>query len=200
MKINNIDIILASGSPRRHELMEGMRIPFRLADKYGVDEIYPAVLNPHDVPEFLAKLKSESYPFQLKDNQILITADTVVIHKGRVIGKPKDREEAIATLHSLSGSKHEVITGIMIRNHLNALQFSDVSKVFFSTLIQEDIEYYVDTYHPFDKAGAYGIQEWIGYIGIERIEGSFYNVMGLPTHRLYAALTDFVKTNYPDNQ
>lgn len=195
------DIILASGSPRRRELMAGMGIPFRVAEAYGVEEVYPDTLGVHDVPLFLAGLKSEAYPKPLTDNQILITADTVVIHDGQVIGKPKDREEAMHTLARLSGSGHEVVTGVIIRNHRTSVAISETARVWFGPLTAEEIEYYVDTYRPYDKAGAYGIQEWIGYVGIERIEGSFYNVMGLPTRLLYRSLIDFVnKQQHTDNQ
>lgn len=194
MEFNNIEIILASGSPRRRELMEGMGIPFRLAAPYAVDEVYPPNLNPYEVPEFLSSKKSFAYPNSLSKREILITADTVVIHNGRVIGKPKDRDEAIATLGMLSGSTHEVVTGVSLRNKLILNHFSDTSTVTFDVLTPEDIIYYIDNYRPFDKAGGYGIQEWIGYIGIERIEGSFYNVMGLPTAKLYRELTKFIET------
>lgn len=200
MLFNDLDIILASGSPRRRELLAGMEIPFRVAEPYSVDEAYPDDLEPCEVPEYLAKLKSELYPNPLKNNQILITADTVVILNGQVIGKPKDREEAIRTLTALAGKTHEVTTGIMLRNHQANKILSETARVTFGPLNREEIEFYVDNFRPYDKAGAYGIQEWIGYIGIERIEGSFYNVMGLPTRLLYTALTDFIKTQYTDNQ
>lgn len=197
---DNIEIILASGSPRRRELMEGMGIPFRVAESYAIDEVYPADLPPHEVPLFLAELKSKAYPTALGDNQILITADTVVVHDARVIGKPRDREEAVGILNMLTGSTHEVTTGVMIRNRSAQKALSDTAKVTFGTLTPEDIGFYVDHFRPYDKAGSYGIQEWIGYIGIERIEGSFYNVMGLPTHLLYTGLIEFIKTQYTDNQ
>lgn len=197
---DNIEIILASGSPRRRELMEGMGIPFRVAESYAIDEVYPADLPPHEVPLFLAELKSKAYPTALGDNQILITADTVVVHDARVIGKPRDREEAVGILNMLTGSTHEVTTGVMIRNRSAQKALSDTAKVTFGTLTSEEIGFYVDHFRPYDKAGSYGIQEWIGYIGIERIEGSFYNVIGLPTHLLYTGLIEFIKTQYTDNQ
>lgn len=197
---DNIEIILASGSPRRRELMMGMGIPFRVAESYSIDEVYPADLPPHEVPLFLAELKSKAYPTALADNQILITADTVVVHDAHVIGKPKDREEAIEILSTLSGSIHKVTTGVVIRNRSAQKALSDTAKVTFGTLTSEEIGFYVDHFRPYDKAGSYGIQEWIGYIGIERIEGSFYNVMGLPTRLLYTGLNEFIKTQYTDNQ
>lgn len=196
----HIEIILASGSPRRRELLAGMGIPFRVAEAYPVDEIYPPDTEPHEVPLYLAELKSRAYPEELSDNQILITADTVVIHGGRVIGKPKDRSDAIRILTSLSGSTHEVTTGIMIRNRLAHKCLSETTRVTFGILSRGEIEFYVDNFRPYDKAGAYGIQEWIGYTGIERIEGSFYNVMGLPTRLLYTGLKDFMETQYTDNR
>lgn len=200
MLFNDLDIILASGSPRRRELLTGMEIPFRVAEPYGVDEVYPDNLSPHEVPAYLARLKSEAYPKRLEDRQILITADTVVILGQEVIGKPKDREQAIRTLTALAGKTHQVTTGIMLRNHKTSKTLSETAQVTFGSLCREEIEFYVDNFRPYDKAGAYGIQEWIGYVGIERIEGSFYNVMGLPTRLLYTALTDFIKTQYTDNQ
>lgn len=197
---DNMEIILASGSPRRRELMVGMGLPFRVAESYSIDEVYPADLPSHEVPLFLAELKSKAYPTALADNQILITADTVVVHDAHVIGKPKDREEAIEILSTLSGSTHEVTTGVVIRNRLVQKSLSETAKVTFGNLTLEEIGFYVDHFRPYDKAGSYGIQEWIGYIGIERIEGSFYNVMGLPTRLLYTGLIEFIKTQYTDNQ
>lgn len=193
---DNIEIILASGSPRRRELLAWMGIPFRVAEPYSVDEVYPADLAPHDVPVYLAETKCNAFPNPLNDNQILITADTVVILGQKVIGKPKDREEAVTILNILSGSAHEVTTGVVIRNRQAQQSFSETTSVRFGTLTPEEIDFYVDRFRPYDKAGAYGIQEWIGYVGIERIEGSFYNVMGLPTRPLYTHLTDFIQTHY----
>lgn len=189
----NIEIILASGSPRRRELLAEMGIPFRVAEAYPVEERYPESLMPHDVPVYLAELKSMAYPNALTDNQILITADTVVIHGGRVIGKPEGREKAIETLGFLSGAAHEVVSGIVIRNNRTERKLSETTRVVFGRLTPAEIEYYVDRFRPYDKAGAYGIQEWIGCVGIERIEGSFYNVMGLPTRLLYTELLDFIR-------
>lgn len=173
-----------------------MGISFRVAEAYSVDEVWPADLEAVDVPLYLAGLKSAAYPNELTDNQILITADTVVIHGGRVIGKPRGREEAIETLSLLSGSTHEVVTGVVIRNDRAERQLAETARVTFGVLSLEEVEYYVDRFQPYDKAGAYGIQEWIGYVGIERIEGSFYNVMGLPTRLVYTELNDFIKSQY----
>ena len=145
-----------------------------------------------EVAEYLSSLKSEAYPEPLGANDILLTADTVVIACNRILGKPADRAEAIEMITMLSGRDHEVVTGVTLRLAECVKSFSVVSKVRFRALLQEEIEYYVDTYRPFDKAGSYGIQEWIGYVGIEGIEGSFYNVMGLPVQRLYSELNDFI--------
>jgi septum formation protein len=145
-----------------------------------------------EVAEYLSSLKSEAYPEPLGANDILLTADTVVIACNRILGKPADRAEAIEVITMLSGRDHEVVTGVTLRSPECVKSFSVVSKVQFRALAQEEIEYYVDTYRPYDKAGSYGIQEWIGYVGIEGIEGSFYNVMGLPVQRLYCELNDFI--------
>lgn len=191
-----VELILASQSPRRSQLIEGANIPFQLADNYSVDEVYPLDIPSNMVPLYLAELKSNAYPNALNDNQILITADTIVILDGRVLGKPVGRDDAIAMLESLSGNMHEVVTGVMMRNNQITSSFSSLSRVFFRQLTREEIVYYVDNFRPFDKAGAYGIQEWIGYVGIEKIEGSFYNVMGLPIQKLYIELTKFITVNY----
>lgn len=192
-KLKNKEIILASASPRRQELLKGMDIPYRLADRYEVDEVYPEETAPSDVSRYLAELKAKNYPAPLKEHQILITADTVVILDGEVLGKPRDRAEALEMIGKLSGKRHEVITGVTLRDTKGLKSFSCSSLIDFRTLETEEIVYYTDRYKPFDKAGSYGIQEWIGYIGIDRIEGSFYNVMGLPTRRLYTELTEFIQ-------
>ena len=145
-----------------------------------------------EVAEYLSRLKSEAYPAPLADGDILLTADTVVVAGSEVLGKPVDRADAIAIINKLSGREHEVITGVTLRSAVRTKSFSSRSVVRFRALSQEEIEYYVDTYSPMDKAGAYGIQEWIGYVGIEGIEGSFYNVMGLPIQRVYCELNEFV--------
>ena len=185
-------IILASNSPRRQQLLKDAGIDYELAVGYDVEEVYPDTLSVEDIPAYLSELKSSAYPYELKDNDILITADTVVCLLGKIIGKPTDREDAISILRRLSGNRHTVVTGVTLRTATYQKTFSVHSDVFFRKLTAEEIEYYVDTYRPFDKAGAYGIQEWIGYVGIERIEGSFYNVMGLPIQQLYLKLGDFI--------
>lgn len=191
-KIVGRRLILASRSPRRQELLSGTGLPFVQADDYQVEEIYPCNIASEQVPEFLARLKSESYPQPLAKGDILITADTVVILDGRVLGKPSSREDAIEMLSNLSGARHSVVTGVMIRSAECSELFSSTSHVWFRALSLDEIEYYVDTYRPMDKAGSYGIQEWIGYVAIERIEGSFYNVMGLPVQLLYTKLAQFL--------
>ena len=185
-------LLLASQSPRRRELIEGSGIPFTLTEKYSCEECYPTTLASEEVPSFLSRLKSEASPYPLAANDILLTADTVVILDDEVLGKPKDRADALSILGRLAGNRHRVVTGVTLRTTQRSKTFSAVSDVWFRALSEEEIAYYVDTYRPYDKAGAYGIQEWIGYVGIERIDGSFYNVMGLPIQRLYVELEKFI--------
>lgn len=184
-------LILASQSPRRRELLAGTGLEFQLAERFECDESYPA-MPLTDVAEYLSRKKSDAYPVELAEADVLLTADTVVIACGEILGKPHSREEAIEMLQKLSGSTHEVVTGVTLRTRRLYRSFSSVSKVRFRPLSREEIEYYVDNYHPMDKAGSYGIQEWIGYVGIEHIDGSFYNVMGLPIQRLYCELDRFI--------
>jgi septum formation protein len=191
-KLKNYRLILASQSPRRRQLLSDAGIEFTLADRFECDETFPQDMPAEDVAEYLSRLKSEAYPEPLAEGDILLTADTVVIANNRVLGKPSDRAEAIEMISLLSGCDHEVITGCTLRTATRQRSFSVRSKVHFRALDREEIEYYVDCYRPFDKAGAYGIQEWIGYVGIEGIEGSFYNVMGLPVQRLYSILKEFI--------
>ena len=191
-KLKNYRLILASQSPRRRQLLSDAGIEFTLADRFECDETFPQDMPAEDVAEYLSRLKSDAYPEPLAEGDILLTADTVVIADNRVLGKPSDRAEAIEMISLLSGCDHEVITGCTLRTATRQRSFSVRSKVHFRALDREEIEYYVDCYRPFDKAGAYGIQEWIGYVGIEGIEGSFYNVMGLPVQRLYSILKEFI--------
>ena len=187
-KLKERQIILASNSPRRRELMTDAGFSFNVAEKYEIDEVYPSDMVAEDVAEYLSRLKSDGYPHTLTDKQILITADTVVIVNEEILGKPINRDDAVRMLRLLSGCSHKVVTGVTIRTAERLHSFSSVSSVEFRRMSTEEIDYYIDNYAPYDKAGAYGIQEWIGYVGIERIEGSFYNVMGLPIQRLYAEL------------
>ena len=191
-KLKNYHLILASQSPRRRQLLADAGIEYSLAPRFECEELYPESLPAVEVAEYLSRLKSEAYPAPLADGDILLTADTVVVAGGEVLGKPVDRADAIAIINKLSGCEHEVITGVTLRSAVRTKSFSSRSVVRFRVLSQEEIEYYVDTYSPMDKAGAYGIQEWIGYVGIEGIEGSFYNVMGLPIQRVYCELDSFI--------
>lgn len=184
----NNKIILASKSPRRQELLKGMGFDFEVKTK-DVDEVYPENLIREEIPLFLCKLKANAFSQELNDNYtIVITADTIVWLNNEVLHKPKDFDDAIAILEKLSGNMHEVITGVCIQSLTKTIIFYDESKVWFKKLTKEEIYYYVTNFKPYDKAGGYGIQEWIGYVAIEKIEGSFYNVMGLPTLRLFEEL------------
>ena len=185
--IKNYKLILASASPRRQQLMKDAGFTFEVRLK-NVEEKYPQELHLENVPEYLSKVKASAFREELKADEVLITADTVVCIHDRILGKPADRKEAISMLQELSGNRHLVVSGVSVTTRTEQLSFSSRTDVFFKHLSNEEIEFYVDTYKPFDKAGAYGIQEWIGYIGIERIEGSFYNVMGLPIQKLYETL------------
>lgn len=186
-------LILASQSPRRRQLLSDAGLEYTLAARFECEEIYPADLPAAEVAEYLSRLKSEAYPEALGGRDILLTADTVVVAGGAVLGKPADRDAAVEMLHKLSGRDHEVITGVTLRVAERMRSFSARSKVRFRRLSDEEIAYYVDNYRPMDKAGSYGIQEWIGYVGTEGIEGSFYNVMGLPVQRVYCELDAFVR-------
>ena len=192
-ELKEYDLFLASRSPRRRQLLADCGLEFSLAGDYEVVEEYPRDLPADEVAAFLSRLKSEAYPEPLGGKDILITADTVVIADGRILGKPAGRETALDMLRSLSGRSHSVITGVTLRNGSRSRTFDSRTKVFFKQLSDEEIDYYVDRYRPYDKAGAYGIQEWIGYVAIERIEGSFYNVMGLPVQKLLTELEIFIE-------
>ena len=181
-------LILASKSPRRRQLLRDAGFEFTLADSFEVEEIYPETLAAEEVAEFLSNLKADAYPVALKGNDVLITSDTVVVADGEVMGKPADYDDAFRMLRKLSGCMHKVITAVCIRTVSQKLSFSDECDVFFDELSDEEIDFYLRHYKPYDKAGAYGIQEWIGYIGISRIEGSFFTVMGFPIHRVYQEL------------
>ena len=185
-------IILGSNSPRRRELLAGLNIEFEVDTANTFEEVYdPAT--PHErIPEVLSEGKSFGFHRSLEDDEILITSDTLVLCGERVMGKPHSREEAIDMLMYLSGRSHKVITAITVRDSKRCSTLSDTAVVFFKELTQDEIEYYVDTFKPFDKAGAYGIQEWIGYIGIGKIEGSYFTIMGFPVHLVYQELIKFI--------
>ncbi len=191
-KLHTRRLLLASQSPRRRELLTGSGLPYTLAPKYPCDERYPADLPAEEVPLYLSQLKSDAYPAPLAPEDILLTADTVVVAGGRVLGKPRDAEDAVRMLRTLSGRRHTVVTGVTLRDTDRAHTFDARSEVWFRTLTDEEIGYYVATCRPFDKAGSYGVQEWIGYVAIERIDGSFYNVMGLPIQKVYTELDKFL--------
>lgn len=192
-KLEGYNLILASASPRRRQLLADCGIEFTLAEKFECDESFPQAMPCSQVAEYISTLKSNAYPNPLGAKDILLTADTVVIAEGKILGKPADREQAVEMLSNLSGRKHTVITGVTIRTATRSHSFSVASNVSFRALTTEEIDYYIDNYRPFDKAGAYGIQEWIGYVAIEGIEGSFFNVMGLPIQRLYVELDAFIE-------
>lgn len=189
----NIRILLASNSPRRKELLSLIIPEFEIAVKRDIDEKYPESLSADKVPEFLSELKAKAYGDLLAENELIITADTVVIVDGRILGKPKDATDAKEMLRLLSGRGHTVVTGVTLSS-LDGKKhdsFSESTEVYFAPVTDSEIESYVDLYAPLDKAGSYGIQEWIGAAAIERIDGCFYNVMGLPLHRLYQHLKSF---------
>ena len=189
--LNKYQVVLASKSPRRQELLRGMGVDFMVLTK-DIVETYPASMPSEEVPLYLSKIKSlEFNDRELPYDYLLITSDTVVICEGEILGKPKDKADAVRMLKLLSGKTHRVITAVVVRSAKKAEQFSVSSEVTFAQLDDEEIDYYIERYKPYDKAGAYGIQEWIGYVGISGLEGSFYNVMGLPTRKLYQCLKTF---------
>ena len=183
-------IVLASNSPRRKELLGALEVNFEVRTIDGIDESYPQGLTMTGIPEHISSNKAMAYA--LADDELLITADTIVYLDGEVLGKPANSKEACAMLRKLSGKTHQVITGVTLRTVDRSHTFSCVTEVTFAHLTDEQIKHYVDTYSPLDKAGAYGIQEWIGYVGVTRIEGSYYNVMGLPVQRLNQELKTFM--------
>jgi len=191
-KIKCFNVILASASPRRKQLLEGLDIHFTQSALSDMDESYPQNLGKFEIPVYLAEKKSKAYPHPLAPKDVLITADTIVWLNNEAINKPEGFEDAVRILKLLSGNTHEVITGVCIRSASLSHSFFAHSEVSFNGLSDQEINYYVNKYAPYDKAGAYGIQEWIGYIGISEIRGSYFNVMGLPVQRLYNELNQFV--------
>ncbi|MGL5960009.1 MAG: Maf family nucleotide pyrophosphatase [Bacteroidales bacterium] len=192
LKLQNHKLILASQSPRRRELLKGLDIDFTVAPNYEVNEEFSPAMTKDEVPVYLAKMKSEAYPQALLDNEILLTADTLVWCANTFLGKPQSTDEAIAMLGQLSGQSHEVLTGVCLRSAKNCHTFLATTQVFVRTLSKDEIAYYINQYKPYDKAGSYGVQEWLGYAAVERIDGSFYNVMGLPLQKLYVELEAFI--------
>lgn len=189
--LKKYNIILASKSPRRKELLKGLDIPFTVETMDTIEEKYPNNLVGEKIPLYLAQLKAEAYANNLSDNTLLITADTIVWLEGKELGKPTDLIHAKKMLQQLSGKEHEVITGVCLLSKQKKVLFSATSKVRFASLSENEIDYYLEHYSPLDKAGSYGVQEWIGYMAVEHIEGSYFNVMGLPIQRLYKELTHF---------
>lgn len=185
------NIILGSKSPRRRELLQMLKIPFSTVVIEGLKEEYPEDMPKMSVPQYLSEIKANEYLKHLKDKDLVITADTLVIIGERVFGKPKTHSEAIDMLLELSGKTHNVVTGVTVATQTKRISFTSVTEVHFVELSEEESKYYVDTFSPLDKAGAYGIQEWIGGVAVDRISGSFYNVMGLPVHQLYRELKNF---------
>lgn len=181
-------VILASNSPRRKELLAGLGVDYEVRTLPDVDESYPDTLQGADIPLYIAKEKADAYRNMLQPGELMITADTIVWLDGRVLGKPKDREDALCMLWDMSGRTHEVFTGVCITTTEWQRSFAAQTEVRFAELSEEEITYYVDKFRPMDKAGAYGVQEWIGFIGVENISGSYYNIMGLPVQRLYKEL------------
>ena len=190
-KFKNYKIILASKSPRRQYLLKEIGLNFEVKVIEDIPEVYPDNIEMKDVPVYLSELKSSSWDKEINDNTIVITADTIVLLNNKVINKPESYAEAEEMLKRLSGNMHYVITGVCIRSKNKKVVFDDTTKVYFNNLTDKEIKWYVDNYKPYDKAGAYGVQEWIGYIGINKLEGSYFNVMGLPIHRVYEELMKF---------
>lgn len=188
--LSGYTITLGSRSPRRNELFSGLNLPF-VIDVREVDESFPSSMNVMEVPEYLAVLKTEPFREDFRQNGLLITADTIVLIDDQVLGKPLDYDHAFEMLNRLSGKRHMVITGVCITSAEKQVTFRDQTDVWFKTLAPEEIDYYLTHYKPYDKAGSYGVQEWIGYVAIEKIEGSYFNVMGLPIQRLYQELLSF---------
>ena len=189
--LDKYKIILASNSPRRKELLGGIGISYVVKTLPNIDESYPDGLSAEEIPVYIAREKAEAYRSLMQSDEMIITADTIVWLNGQVLGKPKDAADAHRMLHLLSGKTHQVVTGVCITTKRSQKSFSTKTDVTFASLSDEEIDYYIEHYKPMDKAGAYGIQEWIGYVGVEHIEGSYFNVMGLPVQRLYKELKKF---------
>lgn len=186
--LKKYEVILASNSPRRKELLAGLGVDYEVRTLPDVDESYPETLQGADIPLYIAKEKADAYVAMMQPGELMITADTIVWLDGKVLGKPQDREDALQMLRTMSGRTHEVFTGVCITTTDWQRSFTAQTEVRFATLSEEEIAYYVDNFQPMDKAGAYGVQEWIGFIGVENISGSYYNIMGLPVQRIYNEL------------
>lgn len=198
MELHGKRIILASGSPRRKEILEGMDIQFTVDTENTFREEYSPDTPHEQIPLLMSEGKSHGFHRPLEDDEILVTSDTMVLCRGQILGKPSGREDAVRMLRLISGHVHRVVTAVTIRDSVHEKSFSDTAYVHFRELSDSEIEYYVDKYRPFDKAGAYAIQEWIGYTGITKIDGSYYTIMGLPAHRVYEELQKFISPESAD--
>lgn len=191
-RLKSKNLILASGSPRRQELLKSLGLPFEIRIK-EIDEVYPKHLKKSEISDYLAQLKSNAFVEELNPKDLLITSDTIVWYHNMALGKPKSKDDAFQMLQKLSGKTHEVITSVCIKSLQKEDIFNCITKVTFKELSSEEIQFYIDNYNPMDKAGAYGIQDWIGQIGVTKIEGSYFNVMGFPIHKIYSQLLKFSK-------
>lgn len=189
--LKRYNVILASHSPRRKELLTRLGVSFKVRTLLGIDERYPSSLRAEEIAEYVSRKKAAGYRSYMANNELLICADTIVVLGNEILGKPRDVEEASATLLKLSGRTHQVITGVTVQTDLRIESFTAMSKVTFGEITDEEIDYYISNYLPLDKAGSYGIQDWIGMISVEHLEGSYFNVVGLPTHKLYQLLKTF---------
>lgn len=190
-KLKKYKIILASGSPRRQQFFKDLDLDFEIRLK-DVEEIYPPELKAVEITDFLSQLKADAFKEELKENELLITSDTIVWHKNKALGKPKNAQEAFEMIKSMSNDTHEVITSVCFQTNTASTLLHDITKVTFKDLSDESILYYIENYKPYDKAGAYGIQEWFGFMAVTKVEGSYTNVMGLPTAKVYEYLTTLV--------
>ncbi|MCK8142454.1 Maf-like protein [Flavobacterium sp. I-SCBP12n] len=187
-QLKKYHLILASSSPRRQQFLKDLDLDFEIRLK-DIEEIYPPELNAHEITDYLSQLKACAFEGELLENEILITSDTIVWHNNQALGKPKDKQNAFEILKSLSNATHEVITSVCFKTKEKTAVLHEITKVTFNTLSDEAILYYIDNFEPYDKAGAYGIQEWIGFVGVSKIEGSYANVMGMPTDKVYGYLS-----------
>ncbi len=190
-KLKKYKIILASGSPRRQQFFKDLDLDFEIRLK-DVEEIYPPELKAVEITDYLAELKAKAFEGELKENEILVTSDTIVWHQNKALGKPKNADEAFSMIKSMSGTTHDVITSVCFKTNQSSTLLHDITKVTFNDLSDEAILYYIENYKPYDKAGAYGIQEWFGFMAVAKVEGSYTNVMGLPTAKVYDFLTTLV--------
>lgn len=189
-RLKSKNLILASGSPRRQELLKSLGVPFEIRIR-EIDEVYPKHLKKSEISDYLAQLKSNAFVEELNPKDLLITSDTIVWYHNMALGKPKSKDDAFQMLQKLSGKTHEVITSVCLKSLQKEDIFNSITKVTFKELSSEEIQFYIDNYNPMDKAGAYGIQNWIGQIGVTKIEGSYFNVMGFPIHKIYSQLLKF---------